>query len=70
VTGDDFIPSSFKEKSMIYLRVSQAISDIKREFPVDLIVHTRPMHKRFIENDSLFAQELFRKGKILYERGN
>jgi uncharacterized protein len=35
VTGYDLIPSSFAEKSRIYLRISRAISDIKKEFPVD-----------------------------------
>ena len=70
VTGDNFIPESFSEKSLIYLRTSKAISDIKKEFPVDLIVHTIPMHKRFIENDSLFARELLTKGKVLYEKNN
>ena len=70
VTGDNFIPESFSEKSLIYLRTSKAISDIKRVFPVDLIVHTIPMHNRFIENDSLFARELLTKGKVLYEKNN
>jgi predicted nucleotidyltransferase len=70
VTGDDIIPSSFKEKSLIYLRISHAISDIKKEFPIDLIVHTKPMHKRFIETDSLFARELLTNGKVLYEKSN
>jgi predicted nucleotidyltransferase len=70
VTGDDIIPSSFKEKSLIYLRISHAISDIKKEFPVDLIVHTKPMHKLFIENNSLFARDLLTRGKVLYEKGD
>ena len=70
VTGDNFIPDSFSEKSLIYLRTSKAISDIKKEFPVDLIVHTIPMHNMFIENDSLFARELLTKGKVLYEKNN
>lgn len=70
VTGDNIIPSSFTEKSLIYLRISKAITDIKKEFPVDLIVHTKAMHKRFIENNSLFARELLTKGKVLYEKIN
>lgn len=70
VTGDNFIPSSFSEKSVIYLRISKAITDIKKEFPVDLIVHTKAMHKRFIENNSLFARELLINGKVLYEKIN
>ena len=70
VTGDEIIPSDFSEKSKIYLRISKTISEIKREFPVDLIVHTKPMHEKFIENNSLFARELLEKGKVIYEKGN
>jgi predicted nucleotidyltransferase len=68
VTGDDIMPAGFAEKSRIYLRISQAISEIKKEFPVDLIVHTKPMHQKFIETDSLFAREILSKGKVLFER--
>ena len=68
VTGDNFIPSSFSEKSKIYLKISQSISEIKKEFPIDLIVHTKAMHQLFIEINSLFARELISKGKVLYEK--
>jgi predicted nucleotidyltransferase len=70
VTSDKIIPSSFSEKSKIYLKISQAISDIKKEFPVDLIVHTKAMHQKFIEDNSLFSRELLIKGKVLYEKNN
>ena len=70
VTGDDIIPSSFSERRRIYLRVSQSISDIKKEFPVDLVVHTLAMYKQFIEENSLFARELLTNGKVLYEKSN
>lgn len=70
VTGDNNIPSSFSEKSKIYLRISLAISEIKKEFPIDLIVHTKAMHKNFIALNSLFARELLTKGKVLYEKNN
>jgi len=70
VTSDDIIPSSFSEKSQIYLRISKSISDIKTKFPIDLIVHTKAMHQKFIELNSLFARELLSKGKVLYEKNN
>jgi len=70
VTGDDMIPANFAEKSKIYLRISKSISEIKEKFPVDLIVHTKAMHEKFIETDSLFARELLTKGKVLYERNS
>jgi predicted nucleotidyltransferase len=70
VTSDDIIPSSFSEKSQIYLKISKSISDIKTKFPIDLIVHTKAMHQKFIELNSLFARELLTKGKVLYEKNN
>jgi len=68
VTGDETIPTSYSEKSQLYLYVSKTISDIKEKFPVDLIVHTRGMHNKFIEMNSLFAREILNNGKILYEK--
>lgn len=70
VTSDNNIPASFSEKSQIYLKISRAISEIKKEFPIDLIVHTKAMHLKFIEINSLFARELLAKGKVLYEKNN
>lgn len=70
VTTDEIIPESYAEKSKIYLRISRTISEIKREFPVDLIVHTKAMHRKFLKLDSLFARDLSQNGKILYEKNH
>lgn len=70
VTKDDILPQNFSEKSKIYVEVSKMISEIKKEFPVDLIVHTRAMHQLFIKNNSLFARELLTNGRVLYEKYN
>jgi len=53
VTGDNYIPSGFSEKSKIYIKIAYAISDIKKKFPIALIVHTKAMHQKFIEINSL-----------------
>jgi predicted nucleotidyltransferase len=68
VTSDEIIPETFKEKSKIFLRVSKTISDIRKNYPVDLIVHTKAMHERFKQLDSLFAREIQISGKIVYEK--
>lgn len=70
VTNNDEIPANYQEKSQIYLKVSKAISDIKQQFPVDLIVHTKGMHNTFMKNNSMFAREISQKGKILYEKND
>jgi predicted nucleotidyltransferase len=70
VTNDDFIPASFSEKSKIYLNISRAISELKKEFPIDLLVHTKAMHKKFLKLNSLFSRELALNGKVLYEKNH
>jgi len=67
VTQDDFIPKNFAEKSKIHQKISRAISSVNEEIAIDLIVHTLPMYKKFIEIDSSFAYEITTKGKIIYE---
>ena len=70
VTQDDYIPQTFKEHTEIYMKISQAIRLVKRQIAVDLIVHTLPMYKKFIEQDSSFSHEITKQGKIIYESNN
>jgi uncharacterized protein len=70
VTGDEMMPADYNEKSRIYLKLARKIFSIQKQFPIDLIVHTRPMHEMFIKLDSMFAREIAMKGKVLYEKNN
>lgn len=67
VTSDNFIPENYNIRMKLTLDVSGLISDIKDKYPVDLIVHTIPMHKKFLALGSMFSKEIIQKGKILYE---
>ena len=62
VTNDDFIPQSWQEKNRIYLGVSRKIRDLRKQVPIDLIVHTKKMHEKFIELDSFFSREINQEG--------
>ncbi len=68
VTDDDFLPRNFAEKNAIYLRVADTITEIEKKVPIDLIVHTKAMHRRFIELGSMFARKIAANGAILYEK--
>ena len=70
VTNDNFIPQNFQEKTEIYLKIKQQISEINKHVAVDLIVYTIPMYNKFRELNSSFAREIINKGKILYESNN
>jgi hypothetical protein len=48
--------------------VASLLRPINRMVPIDLIVHTRPMHQAFVRLDSMFAREVMSRGRILYER--
>ena len=70
VTSDNYVPNNFKDRISIELKVSSVISDIKEKCPVDLIVHTIPMHEKFLALGSMFSKEIIQKGRILYEKDN
>ncbi|MDA8160643.1 MAG: nucleotidyltransferase domain-containing protein [Desulfobacteraceae bacterium] len=67
VTSDDFLPDNFAEKNAIYLRVANVILDLEKQYPIDLIVHTKSMHEKFINLDSMFARNITATGEVLYE---
>jgi predicted nucleotidyltransferase len=70
VLRDDRLPATHREQADAYLTVARLLRDIRRETPVDLIVHTQPMHRKFVEQNSLFAREVLTKGIVLYEADN
>lgn len=70
VTNDDFIPKDFDARISLQLSVSQHIFEISKQVPIDLIVYTKPMYQKFIEQNSKFAHEITTKGEILYEGYN
>jgi len=67
VTQDEFIPQNFKEKTAVYLRVARMIQEIEEKMPIDLIVHTKTMHEKFLALNSMFCRKIVRDGVILYE---
>ncbi len=67
VTRADHLSQTYREKEAVYLPVAQALRPIRRRIPPDVIVHTRPMHTKFLALDSQFARRVRQEGKVLYE---
>jgi predicted nucleotidyltransferase len=65
VTRDEFIPSSFREKNEVYLNVARKLYEIEKEIPIDLIVHTSRMHRRFSELNGCFYRKLMKDGIVI-----
>lgn len=67
VTKDNFLPRNWNEKKKIYLKIAHKIEDILEKFPIDLIVHTKKMHQKFLNLESSFSKNITNKGKILWQ---
>ena len=67
VTKEEKVPENYAAKIAIKLQVSKYADVIRREYPVDLIVHTKAMYEKFMSSGSLFSKEIISKGQVLYE---
>jgi len=65
VTRDDFVPATWRQKRDIVRAVSNRILDLRMRYSIDLLVHTRPMHRQFVETGSSFARQIMSEGTRL-----
>jgi uncharacterized protein len=62
VSKEDFFPKNYSENMQHYKKYTYPLKDLKKEFPVDIIVHTLEMNKLFENSGSSFAKEITTKG--------
>ncbi|MCI5150283.1 MAG: nucleotidyltransferase domain-containing protein [Candidatus Electrothrix sp. MAN1_4] len=67
VTDDEFYPQTYQERSDLYLKVSDTLTEVAGRIPIDLIVFTKSMYQRFVQLGSLFSKEILQNGVVLYE---
>lgn len=65
VTKEDFIPTNYEENLQIKMRVYLALSKFRKKYASDILVHTLPVHRKFIELGSSFSKDIMQKGIIL-----
>ena len=65
VTQDDFVPATWRQRCDIVRSISDRILDLRTRYPIDLLVHTKPMHRKFVEIDSSFARQIMNEGTRL-----
>jgi predicted nucleotidyltransferase len=65
VTKEDFVPKTFEENLQVKKRVYQALSKFRKKYAADILIHTLPVHQKFIELGSSFSKEIMQKGIIL-----
>ena len=70
VLDSEKTPKNFQENMENKLLVRNALWELNKETPIDLIVHTRPMYQKFNVLGSMFSKELLEKGRVLYETDN
>ena len=62
VTDDDSTPKNFAEKNEKYLTVARKLYKLEKLWPIDLIVHTKAMNKKFREINQSFSEEIYTTG--------
>lgn len=65
VSKEDFLPKNYSENIQHYKKYSRALKSLKQQYPIDIIVHTREMNRRFEEMESSFVREIITKGTRL-----
>jgi predicted nucleotidyltransferase len=65
VTKENYIPTSFNENLQIKKRVYLALSKFRKKYASDILVHTIPVHQKFVEMGSSFSKEIMQKGIVL-----
>ncbi len=65
VTKENFIPVSFEENLLIKMKVYMALGNFRKKYASDILVHTLPVHQKFIELGSSFSREIMQKGITL-----
>ena len=46
--------------------MKKEIKDLRKTIPIDVITHTKKMHKKFIEINSSFSREILQNGVKIY----
>ena len=70
VTNDNFIFQSFAQKNETKLKYVKALHPLRKFADIDLIVHTKPMFRKFIELNSGFKKDIINTGTVIYESNN
>lgn len=65
VTKEDFVPATYEENLQIKRKVYLALSKFRKKYASDILVHTLPVHQKFVELGSSFSKEIMQKGIIL-----
>jgi len=65
VTKENSVPQTFEENLEVKKRVYHALGNFRKKYASDIIVHTIPVHKKFIELGSSFSKDIMQKGIIL-----
>ncbi len=70
VLDSEKMPRNFRENMENKLLVRNVLWELNEQTSIDLIVHTKPMYRKFNMLGSMFSKELLEKGRILYEADN
>lgn len=63
VSQEEFIPASYAENIQHYKKYTSPLKRLKQQIPLDVVVHTRAMNRRFEADGSSFARQIMHNGE-------
>ncbi len=67
VTRDEFIPETWSQKREVIRQISRQIENFRKDFSIDLLVHTKAMSEEFFKSGSSFSRAIETQGVRLSE---
>ena len=68
ILNTDVVPQNFEEKLKDKVKVRNAIIDLSMEVAIDLLVYSKGEFRKLQKINKPFADEIIKKGRLLYER--
>jgi len=62
ITNETELTKSFSKKLQRKVQIAKALIDIKKEFPIDLLVYTKAEWQKLLKLDHFFIQEINETG--------
>ena len=70
ILDSEELPSNYESKMKNKLFVRNAIREITKKVPIDVLVYTKAEYRIILENKNSFFKEIDSTGKIIYEKAS
>lgn len=67
IITEEYLSEKSTTLKITKLKIRKALYEINKDYPIDLILYTKPIYSKFLNKGSMFSREIQQKGIVLYE---